>query len=497
VIRLPKEIESAVRRLAQEEAAGGGSVSWQALGGAARQALLQRVAELLLGEDAKVVGASLLQVLADGRVTPDEWRGVLGTWAAERVQDHDKLALLADGLGDGRLSREEVIAAVAAWAQTRTGDAAPTTLLQTLRDGTLTPDELLGALTRTAGALGADSEVAGALGKALADGRVTRDEALGVLAAWVRRQSPEPALEPVFAALADGATQETLDPERASALLGAVAERLEVTADEVAGIDAGGAVVALAAWAAASDEDARRAAAAAAAMAAQEDPLAVLEAWLPDALPAEARALLRSLGKDDWLAVVSAVLGTLETGLGARLLQIAAGGRLRDLAETKLTDLLERAGLEHAGTVAEALLDVVTGARSLFAESAEPGLTDPAEIALWREIRSVIYIAQLATFGGQIVATEAQARPHVFQAAAIRYDSRLDSLVPKKATKTQTKELCNLLTAFLDEHFGPRMRRRFGEDGILALAVEDLAPAQGAPAPPTKGLFRKIKRRLL
>jgi hypothetical protein len=337
VIRLPKEIESAVRRLAQEEAAGGGSVSWQALGGAARQALLQRVAELLLGEDAKVVGASLLQVLADGRVTPDEWRGVLGTWAAERVQDHDKLALLADGLGDGRLSREEVIAAVAAWAQTRTGDAAPTTLLQTLRDGTLTPDELLGALTRTAGALGADSEVAGALGQALADGRVTRDETLGVLAAWVRRQSPEPALEPVFAALADGATQETLDPERASALLGAVAERLEVTADEVAGIDAGGAVVALAAWAAASDEDARRAAAAAAAMAAQEDPLAVLEAWLPDALPAEARALLRSLGKDDWLAVVSAVLGTLETGLGARLLQIAAGGRLRDLAETKLS----------------------------------------------------------------------------------------------------------------------------------------------------------------
>jgi hypothetical protein len=476
--------------------------NWQGVSGALRSRVYAEVAERLVQRDRGTAAAALVTALLDGGVGRGAWQDILFGWARDRVQDGGKLSLLAGALEDGRLSREEVVAAAAAWARGQVDDEAALALLAVLEDGRLEEGELKSGLLAAAAELAGDSEVAAALSAALADGTLGRAEAIGVLVAWGQRQIRDETLRSVFTALAAiGATGG--DRQAVEAVLLRVLQESGVGDNVVeallAGVrdgrlDAAEILLILTTWAAAAGSREPAELAELASRAGAGDPLAVAEALLRGGLPPQSEELLRRLLAEDWLGVLSALLGTLELGLAGRLLRGLAGGRFRDAAVRELTQLLERAGLEQAGVVADAIVDIATGARSLFAEGeeADSGLTNPVEIALWREIRQVLFMAQLATFGGALVPTGAQDRPHIFAAAAIRFRTKLAELVPDGTDEEAKKLFCNTVTAFLDRQFGSRMRRRFQDEPVLAIDLNDIRPDGNS----ARIVFVKVRRRL-
>ncbi len=369
-------------------------------------------------------------------------------------------------------------------------------LLDALADGRLERDEIKGALLTAAAERAGGTEVAALLREALEAGPLNRQTAIRVIVAWGQSRIQDEALRSLFTELAglvgtgSGSNAgEILDrvlrPSGIDAavvgrVLGAVGDRR---------LDASEIVFLLTTLAAAAGGTAS--------LAGAGSPLAKAEAVLQAGLPKGAEALLRKIVEEDWLGVLSALLGTLEVGVGGSLLRQLLGGELRGKAVSKLTELLEKAGLDEAGTVANAIVDIATGARSLFAESEEAGsgLTRPAEIALFREVRQVFFMAQLATFGGPLVPTGPDARPHIFAAAAIRFRTPLHALIPED-TNEETKQLfCNTTTAFLDRRFGSRMSSLFQdpERPVLAFDLDDLRPEDTSTV---RSVFEKLFLRL-
>lgn len=497
--QLASDVRLAVLDAAAKVPGASLGANWRGLAAAIRARISAEIAERLVQRDKGTVSAALQAALQDGGIGRDDWKPVLLAWASDRVKDSEKLSFLAGGLEDGKLSREEVVAAVAAWARTQVDDEVALSLLKTLEDGQLADGELKGALLAAAAELAGDSEVAEALRAALTDGRLGRDEAVSVVLSWGRRQIRDETLRGLFSAM-EGILRGGTDRPRAQEILGRVLRagglddgtvQAVLTAVTDGSLDAAELLLILSTWSvAAGGGDVSQ-------ITAQlnpEDPLASAEVVLQGGLPQGAQGLVRKVLDGDWLGVLSAILGTLELGLGGRLLRTLLGGRFREQAVRELTKLLERAGLEQAGTVANAVVDIATGARSLFAEGeeADSGLDSPAEIALWREIRQVLYMARLATFGGPLVPTGPQDRPHIFAAAAIRFRTPLSALVPQGADDEARKRFCDTVTAFLDRQFGSRMKRRFQDEPVLAIDLTDLRPDGNS----CRIVFIKVRRRI-
>ncbi|HWM94255.1 MAG TPA: hypothetical protein VN493_26100 [Thermoanaerobaculia bacterium] len=368
-------------------------------------------------------------------------------------------------------------------------------LLDALADGRLERDEIKGALLTAAAERAGGTEVAALLREALEAGPLNRQTAIRVIVAWGQSRIQDEALRSLFGELAgivgsgSGLNAEeildrvlrasTIDPAIAGRVLGAVRDGR---------LDASEIVFLLTALAAAAGGTAS--------LAGAGSPLAKAEAVLQAGLPKGAEALLRKTLDEDWLGVLSAMLGSLEAGVGGSLLRRLLGGELRGRAVSKLTELLEKAGLDEAGTVADAIVDIASGARGLFAEGedADSGLEKPAELALWREVRQAFYMAQLATFGGPLVPTGAMDRPHIFAAAAIRFLTPLHSLVPEDADDLTKRRYCNAVTASLDQQLRPRLEPTFAADGVLAVTPTDLRPDSSAVVGDVfEGLFLRLR----
>lgn len=479
--------------------------NWPGVSGTLRDRIYAAVAERLLQRDRGTVATALTTALEDGSIARDEWKQILLGWAGERIQDSDKLSFLAKGLEDGKLTREEVIAAVTAWARTQVDDEAALALLGTLEDGRLEGGELKGALLAAAAELAGDSEVAQALRSGLADDSLSRGDVVAVVVVWGKRQIRDETLRSLFTALAGiaaGGTKEAAAQE----VLARVLQGTGVDAEAVLAavrdgrLNATQILLILATWSAAAGHLELADLARLLGEDGAGDPLAAAEALLQGGLPNGAQALFDKLLAGDWVGVLSVLLGTLELGLGGRLLRGLAGGRLREVALKKLTELLEKAGLQQAGAVAGAILDIVSGARTLFAEGedADAGFRSPLELTIWREIRQVLYMAQLATFGGALVPSGAQDRPHIFQAAAIRFRTPLPQLVPADASEAQKQEYCNVVTAFLDEQLGDRMgKERFlaPPHPSLAITVTSLTPSPNAGT--ASSIFAEVRSRIV
>jgi hypothetical protein len=229
-------------------------------------------------------------------------------------------------------------------------------------------------------------------------------------------------------------------------------------------------------------------------------PEQALIAWLSGQVPEQVGKVLEAISQEKWIALVGLIIGNLIPGLDADLITSLASGTLREEAIKRLTDYLKQQGADHAGDIATAVMDMVTGARSLFAEGPEEDaaafLNTPQRVALWRECREVIYMTQLACSGEAIVSGDPQARPHVFRAAAIRFTTPLDKIVPAKADQKYREVLCNTLTAFLDVHFGKRMRS-FNSDGVLVVAASEFVPQASGHIADCSVIYDKVNGRLV
>jgi hypothetical protein len=264
-------------------------------------------------------------------------------------------------------------------------------LLDALRDDTITSQDWSAVLKAWARDLAGSDPIAVDVVSAFDDDVLSKEEAINLVIKWVKREVTDPGvaefLEEASTFFHTGAPEAL---ERVLANLGlpdAVARGLSqaiatgtLTAQQVYQM--------VAAWVAASGEE----------------ELARLIERLPDAtpeeiilaaigerLPAEVKTILEKLLAGDWNGLFAAVLGALHLTLGASVLTHIANGKFREAAIDEIVDLLTQAGVKkaHAGPLVDAVIDLVTGARSLFASGPEadaPDLKTPTDIALWREI---------------------------------------------------------------------------------------------------------------
>ena len=458
------------------------SGNWNGLDDELKVRVYKAIVEALLGRDQPTVAAVILNALEDDRVTTAEIREAVLTWAKARAGDDQTLQTLLNGLDDGSLSRSEVLATVSGWAQKRVNDETLLGVIKALEDGSLSGAEVRAVLVAAAGRLGVDSGIAGAFYTALEDGNLTGAESLDVIVAWARRQVKNPAAQ----ALLDAFDSGNFDAVRAKA---AFFEYLDTSglkkdlADAIkAALDSDGSrtqklLLLLAGWAGAAGE--RSLAELLKRPELSAEPEKAVIAWLSGRLPEEIAAVFEKIRQNDWLGLATLILGTLDLGLSAELLKNLAAGEIRQAVQTELERLLSKAGVFQAGDVAKAVIELATGARSLFAEGAESDAPELSEqdVALWREIRGVIYIAQLFLNGGKIVSISATGDLHVFQAAKIRYTSPLNELLPKNPTKKERESFCSLLTKTLDAHFRGRFPRLYDEDGAQVLYEHRIVPS--------------------
>ena len=95
------------------------------------------------------------------------------------------------------------------------------------------------------------------------------------------------------------------------------------------------------------------------------------------------------------------------------------------------------------------------------------------QYCIWLRTRKVLCAAKLAVSGGSLIPTEAMARPHIFAAAAIAYETPVNCLC---VGDEQCSLLCQYILRFARAEF-----REFGECITLPpMTPDELAEGQAA-----------------
>ncbi len=414
---LPQQLEEALRGIIPQLLDAINNNNFEQLGADAKQRVYAAVAKALLGNDHQTVAAALLNALRDDNITGPDWIAILKAWAEELVGSNPLAQDILDALDDNELSQDEVVSILLNWVRREIHDRHILAVIDGITTAFHVQDARAALEEYLAGA-GIPNAISQGIVQVIAGGTITVQQIFQMLAAWAAASGAEDFAR-IFEQLPDAAPED------------------------------------------------------------------IILAVVGDHLPSDVETILKELLESDWSGLIVTVLGTLNLGLGQQVLADLAGGRFRDAAIEKITALLIHAGVqeEHAGPLLDAVIGLATGARSLFASGPEPDapfLETPAMIALWREIRSVIYMAQLFCKGGELIPTQPQAQPHIFLAAKIRFDTLLQDLVPSNASKGERNEFSTTLTTFLDVHFGDRMKRRFMDNQVSVIADDELLPASNA-----------------
>lgn len=415
---LPREIES---RIKQRVALVLGGVisgqSWSQIH--ANVNLRGQIYEIIVGEllstDPSTIGRSLLDVVSDGSVTSEELREIVQSWA------------LAQAGGD-----------------------------QVLKD----------------------------LIQALSDDKLTAQEVAAVSLTWAKRQATEPRVKAFLSVVVTGSGGLSVDPAKAKELLiaylgdrsGLPASVTKPIADAVkAGTFKAEQFFAIVAgWATASGED--RLADLLRALSEQGqstgDALLVLASWLSDVPKDDLQQVLELIAQKKFTHLAALIVGSLGDGLGISLLRQVLEGKFEEAAEKALGEFLKKAGVNEFDDLAKALVDLATGARSLFARPETETLpfgNNAAAVAVWHETQEVMYFAQLFVGDaiGGIVSTDPQAVPHLIRASALKFNTPLSNLVADPSKKPQREEVVDTLTLMLDRHFRGRIIP-FGNSRVLA-----------------------------
>lgn len=180
---LSNELENALRSLVQELPAAIRTQNWEALEDDARQDVYKAVANVLLGKDNQTIAKALLNALADNRITPAEWRGILLNWAGTRVGNDPIAKDVLQAFSDGVLSKEEVIGILIKWARTQIKNDAIVGVI----DGVSTFFNAPGAqkaLTDYLAHAGLPDTIAQGISNAIATGKLTTQQIFQMLAAW-------------------------------------------------------------------------------------------------------------------------------------------------------------------------------------------------------------------------------------------------------------------------------------------------------------------------
>lgn len=404
---LPKNIEDLIKEEAALLLGGLQGKSWQQIlqDTVTRDKIYAMIAKKLLGTDSSTLAKAILGALSDNSVTADEIKGIVGAWALAQAGGDAVLQQLIQALMDGKVTQVEAATVALSWAKRQVKD--PTVLA------------FLGTVATSSSGLSVDQA-----------------KFKKQLLAFLEKKSglDKAVTNPIIEAINDG----DFDPAAIMAIVTGIA----VAFDE----DGLGDLL---------DELREKGQD-------TEDTLLVVLSWVSGTSLDKLKDAASLLAKGDFLKLLAMVVGALEPGLGTALLTQIANGKFQELALEELTKLLKDAGVNEAGDLAKAIIDLATGARSLFAQPEEAGLPfgkNAAAVAVWHETQEVMYLAMLFAGAGlgDIVSTDPQAVPHLVRAANLKLDTPLSKLVVDPSKKDQRELMADSLKLMLNRHFRGRM----------------------------------------
>lgn len=420
---LKREIGDAITLATKQYLNGqglGGKKLWADLDKTSRDKIRSIIASELANKDSSVLALGLLDAFSDNRFTGDEIRSVVIDWAETRVTgvDSTPLKTFLDALKDGSLSKTETVSVLTQAVQARVRDTTIQSFLTALLNGKPTNAAALGALNTYLDNSTLAAGTRSALKQLIQQGNSGAQDLLLLLSAWAA----------------------AVDEEQLAQLL--------------------------------SQKD----------LAA--NPEKTVLAWLNGRLPEEGQKIFGLVEDQNWNGLAALVLASLYPDLHQELFAKVAQGDLEGAIEKQLEVYLQKFGVPSAPDISRAIIELAMGTRSLFVDGPEsdaPQLKTSRDIALWQEIREVIYSTLLFVKGGDVVSTSAQGDLHVFAAANIRLGTKLNAILPDgdKAEAQDRKDFCLTLTALLDAHFEGRFNKRYrdeGAHGTLALNYQDMIP---------------------
>jgi hypothetical protein len=187
-----------------------------------------------------------------------------------------------------------------------------------------------------------------------------------------------------------------------------------------------------------------------------------------------ARLVLDELGLDD------------DNGIAGLLMKMLLGEDADPAIAEFVAGALKRAlkdGIDdkQASALAATLIGIVKGDIELIPAKTESELfrelykIGSRDYALWVEVRKILYAAKLAVAGGSVVPADAMTRPHVFAAASISPETVIGTLADKK----QWPMLLQCIFVFTRTTFG---RRPHGEKYLTESPVSANLLADGVDA---------------
>jgi hypothetical protein len=168
--------------------------------------------------------------------------------------------------------------------------------------------------------------------------------------------------------------------------------------------------------------------------------------------------ILKGFNKNDVKGEIIKIIGKVYEGkygeILVDLIKRFASGKdeitFKLLADSKLAEplkkklakwLLEKSGIEGINDdpkipelLANAIIELLSGKEPLIAEYDDRKtnrIKSNKRWNVWVKVREVIYEAVLTVKGQAIISTDSEAQPHVFAAARITVDTRIDSLIKK------------------------------------------------------------------
>jgi len=430
---MPTELEDALKTELGKVLSGTTPATWGSIGADLKPRIVNAIATAMAGRDRPTVASAIASALSDNMITPSDWRKVLAAWVASTDPADPIVQDIMTAVSDGPITKDEAVGIALKWAENQ---VAHNQVLHSLLDNIRTIGFNATAAKKTLddylSVAGLPAGVVTSIENAINSGTLTAQDILQIVAAWAAVSAPSD-LQSALTLLSQNATP-TLDQ--------------------------------------------------------------VVAAWLGSKTPTEVLAIFTAIRNGNWTGLLTSVLGLVNLGLSQTVLTNLATGKFREAAISELADILTKLKVDNATDFSQAIVNLVTSAQTLFADSSVPSdalLQSAGDISLWIEIRGVIYMTQLFIKGGSIVPTSPQAQPHVFEAASITMGTLLTQIVPSNSTTSTLESFCATLTAFLDVHFEGRIRS-FASDNVSVLDVSEVSSGSTSHC---RVIFADVAERIL
>jgi hypothetical protein len=276
-----------------------------------KQAVYHVIANRLFGQDGQTIANALVTSLADGKITPAEWRQILQAWVSKALPNDPIAQDINTAIADGQLTADESIGIGLKWVESTLGAATNNATLKSTIDNIRTvgfsEQAAINVIQQYLANAGLGATLAQDIMSAITNGKITGNRVLKIIAEV-------------------GAAVDPNDFGQLPSLINKISS-------------AGG----------------------------QMSLEQTVIGWINGQLPKTVSAILTQIQEQNCYGVLATMVGAIYPSIGSNVVGALTIGNLSTAATNELANLLTASGLQHAGDVASAITDIVTGTRCLFA----------------------------------------------------------------------------------------------------------------------------------